>query len=261
MKATLSWLALVLFAGAAHAAEPVRMEIEITPEAGIERLANKGEAVTATSAVEAVDAITTTQAYSSNGLTVPAGRLSMWRTYPGGRLYQFFGSLHRDVPATETQLVTGGIFVPDDKARPAQLYWNDYVRGPVFHDAPGIVFAETPYRRNTLIALKSDLVFTGTEAGKAVFLYREFEGDMVRPLKTEPGSFDLASSPEFVFHGARIRLLGQAGEALRYVMLEPLNPPEPQPNLAPPVPDELAPGDEDTQEGRRPQAPPPGDLL
>lgn len=243
-------LAAALALGGVSRAAPVRQEIVTTPEAGAEASARKGEPVVSTSAMQAVDAIVTQQAYTGGGMTVPAGRLSLWRRYPEGRLFQAFGSLHRDAPPGESNLVVGGIFVPNDLARPPQLYRMD-ILGPVFYDAPGIAFAETAYRINSLNATRRDLVFTGVADGRAGFLLREFEGDMVRPARTEADSVAVVSGAELQRAGARIRILSASDAEIRYVVLSPLDPVVEAPQVIPepPPPEE----DEHDRDEREPE--------
>ena len=62
VRFALPLFAALALAGSALAADPpVRIDIQVTPDAGVERLARKGEALTATMAQESVDAITTSQ--------------------------------------------------------------------------------------------------------------------------------------------------------------------------------------------------------
>jgi hypothetical protein len=240
--------ALAVAVPALAAGPPVRMEIVSSPAAGEEATAPKGGAVASTNAMEAVDAIVTKNGYSADGLIVPPGRFSMWRVYQGGRLYQAHGSLHRDGPDGRSRLVVGGIFVPDG-GKPPKLYWNDLL-GPVFIEAPGLEFAQAPYRRDTLISAKSDLVYMGLQNGKPTFVYREFDGDLVRPARTEAG---LGADKELETHGGRIRIVSATEQEIRYVVVKPLDAPvfERPPPPKPPPPEE-----DENEDGRRPATPP-----
>ena len=261
MKPLFALLAALAFATAAAAA-PVRTEIVTAPAAGAETVARKGEPVASTSEVAAIDAIVTTEAYTGGGLTVPPGRLSLWRRHPEGRLFQAFGSLHRDAPPGETTLVVGGIFIPNEPGKPPQIYRIDYLLGPVFYDAPGIAFTETVYQRTALNSTRRDLVFTGLTDGKAGFLLREFEGDMVRPLRTEPVSVAAAPGQEMQQGGSRIRILSASDAEIRYVVLAPLDPVEVAPQIIPEPPPAYEFDDEEPDEEpvmRRPQ--PPGQQI
>ncbi len=226
----------VLATASAVSAAPVRTEIVTAPAAGTESVARKGEPIASTSEMETIDAIVTTEAYTGGGLTVPPGRLSLWRRYPDGRLFQAFGSLHRDAPPGESTLVVGGVFVPNDPGKPPQLYRMD-ILGPVFYDAPGIAFTETVYQRHNLGSTKRDLVFTGLSDGKAGFLMREFEGDMVRPARTETASVVVATGAELQAGGARLRILSASDADIHYVVLTPLDPVVVAPQIIPDYPD------------------------
>lgn len=118
-----------------------------------------------------------------------------------------------------------GVFVPNDKSKPAVIY-NYRVeigaRGYDFGVQPVSVTFKTVESWG-VNSFKRELIYGGMSGNTLSISYREFSDGTARPAFTQDLKYDLSESKVIGFRGARFEVAKASNTVLKYKVLKPLD--------------------------------------
>lgn len=156
-------------------------------------------------------------------LTIPQGILPLKGLDDGGKFYQ---SEERLTFYSEGQSgkVTGGIFIPDDKTKPTEIFWlAPNTITPLNDIHQGISFKPTISMQSTADSFKRELVYSGVSQNTISILYREFLNDMARPAFSQELKYDLSQGRTIGYKGARFEVIKADNLGITYKVLKALD--------------------------------------
>ena len=218
--------ALVALAGCATPAPfPLRnafptMETRHIPELGATGKAEVGAAMVSTESVLRVRGIsiakTVSEIVNPPGVTeVVRGDLELFATSSEGDYYQ--GRSTYSVPGTSIPVSErSGVFVPDDKSRPAVIY--HFVQGYRYGTKP-VAYVPKEIIKITSESFRRELVYSGVSQNTITVVYREFKNSFARPAFTQELKYDLSQDRVIGYQGARFEVLNAGNTEITYKVI------------------------------------------
>lgn len=157
---------------------------------------------------------------------IPAGVLPVIGETEDGR---FFNSPDSHVRAFGAKThFEGGIFVPNDKAKPTLYY---FIKGSAWGFGKVITYSTKPVENIELTTVseifpesfKRELTYLGVSQNTISVAYREFKGDMIRPAFSQELKFDLSQGDVIGFRGSRFQIIKASNIGLRYKLIKPFD--------------------------------------
>jgi hypothetical protein len=168
--------------------------------------------------------------YSSR-ITIPAGTLTASGADGSGTFYEasapiqfVYHHIAKNIDL-EPELLKGGIYVPKDSAKPAEVYWFwEGESTPSSSPHPGMLYKTVTAEKFGKDGFRRELIYSGISNNTVSMLYREYKDDSGRASFYHDLRFDLAQGGNvIVYQGARLQVLKADNSKLRYKVLQPLN--------------------------------------
>lgn len=206
------------------------------PELNVQSTAEVGQSMISTSRLTLIPAITIEKDLVYKGerglknkpftLTIPAGKLVFSHKDETGTYYQSKTQV-RLVFDHMQPAVDAGVFIPTLTSSPPLLWWVSTGRMRTSKDLYPI--GDIPYK-NTVQenwsitdGFKRELIYSGISANTVSILYREYIDNIVRPAFSQEFKYDLNSSNEIGFKGARFKVTNASNTGISYVVVKHLD--------------------------------------
>ena len=156
-------------------------------------------------------------------VTIQAGTLPLFESNESGKIY-------RDSKATYTMTTLlgstvrpakAGIYVPNDKAKPAVIV--DFATSHLYGKTPITGIENTATIEWRADSFKRELVYSGVSQNTISILYREFSDNMARPAFSQDLKYDLSQGKEIGFKGARFEVIKASNTGIVYKVLKALD--------------------------------------
>lgn len=197
-----------------------RMETRHIPELNATGKAGVGDPVMSTEWVLRVRGInipeTVSETVNPPGITtVVRGDYELFATGLEGEYYQ--GRSTYSMPGTSISASErSGVFVPDDKSRPAVIY--HFIQRYRYGTKP-VAYVPKEIVKITSESFRRELVYSGISQNTITLVYREFKDGSARPEFTQELKYDLSQDRVIGYQGARFEVLNAGNTAITYKVI------------------------------------------
>lgn len=199
--------------------------VVVIPQVNAQASAEIGETIISKANVTKIPAIKITNDASEvvkyPGITtIRAGAIPLFATNASGNFYRDFSATYTMLGATVPN-DTAGIFVPNDKTKPAVVY--HFAMGYMYGKIPVSEIEQTSVEKWGKDSFKRELVYSGVSQNTISILYREFNDNLARPAFSQELKYDLAQGNSIGYKGARFEVIKATNTELVYKVIKPLD--------------------------------------
>lgn len=222
-------LAILLAAGCATTlpSAPQKTSLINIPALNIEADAEIGQSMVSTARKVETPAIKLDSALTHNGgtwkLSISNGVLPMYLSNEKGSFYRVQGPLVLTTLGVSQPDAIGGVFIPNDKTKPTEVFWMGVYGSPVRDVHPGIEVQNARYEIWGKDSFKRELIYSGVSQNTISILYREFQNDMARPAFSQELKYDLTQGSAIGYKGARFEVIKANNTGIVYKVLKALD--------------------------------------
>jgi len=224
---TLVLAALVVGCATPLPSAPKKTSLVNIPALNIESDAEIGQSMVSTARKIETPAIRLVNALTHSGgtwtLSISAGVLPMYLSSDKGSFYREQGPLVLTTLGVSQPDAIGGVFIPNDKSKPTEVFWMGSFGSPVSDAHPGIEVQDAIYESWGKDSFKRELVYSGVSQNTISILYREFINDMARPAFSQELKYDLSQGKAIGYKGARFEVIRANNTGIVYKVLKPLD--------------------------------------
>lgn len=206
---------------------PQKTSLVNIPELNIESNAEIGQSMVSTARKIESKAIRLDNALTHNSgtwtLSISSGVLPAYISNEKGSFYRVQGPVALTTFGIGQPNTIGGIFIPNDKNKPTEVFWMGAYGSPVSDAHPGIEVQNTIYESWGKDSFKRELVYSGVSQNTISILYREFQNDMARPAFSQDLKYDLSQGNSIGYKGARFEVIKANNTGIIYKVLKPLD--------------------------------------
>ena len=125
---------------------------------------------------------------------------------------------HLDILRISRRADSTGIYVPDDRTKPAVI-----AVGESYGKIPVTDVKHITVEKWNVDSVKRELVYTGISQNTISILYREFMDNTARPAFSQELKYDLSQGKEIGFKGARFEVIKATNTGITYKVLKALD--------------------------------------
>lgn len=208
-------------------APPRASAIINTPALNVESSAEVGQSMVSTIRRTETPAIKIANGFTHRGgtwtISIPAGVLPKHMANSTGSFYRVIGPVSLSTLGVQQPDSIGGVFVPNDKSKPTQVFWMGTFGAPVMSELPGIDYSTAVFERYDNESFKRELVYSGVSQNTISILYREYQNDMARPAFSQELKYDLSQGTAIGYKGARFEVVRANNTGITYRVLKSLD--------------------------------------
>lgn len=119
-----------------------------------------------------------------------------------------------------------GIYIPNDKLKPAGIFWAESVYPEYFNmepiSRPNFKISKEIEWVADSTEFKRELVYNGKSGNIIFIIYREFVDNMARPAFSTEIKYDLSDTKKIGYKNARFEVIDATNMAIRYKVLKHL---------------------------------------